>query len=149
MRTGRRSYFCVCFCNLLDVRRTGGIGGLSAVCWLFGEYLQPHLNYPIGLVQTSRGGTSIEAWSPPEAISVCPSNPFNNEPWVQFSFVINREYSSFSWQTVSTSRQRRCNFLSFTESVAHRGLWCSGMPWFILFWIWPFLERYGIKVRQS
>ncbi|XP_025099745.1 sialate O-acetylesterase-like [Pomacea canaliculata] len=59
---------------------SGGIGGLSAVCWLFGEYLQPHLNYPIGLVQTSRGGTSIEAWSPPEAISVCPSNPFNNEP---------------------------------------------------------------------
>ena len=42
------------------------------MCFLFAEYLQPHLNYPIGLVGSYWGGTTIEAWSPPEAIQACP-----------------------------------------------------------------------------
>ncbi|XP_025099241.1 sialate O-acetylesterase-like [Pomacea canaliculata] len=45
----------------------------SAVCWLFAEYLYPHLNYPIGLIESQYGGTPIEAWSPPEAIKDCAS----------------------------------------------------------------------------
>nr|KAG5691597.1 hypothetical protein BaRGS_023725 [Batillaria attramentaria] len=43
----------------------------SAVCWLFGQYLHDHLQVPIGLIETSWGGTRIEAWSPPEAIHQC------------------------------------------------------------------------------
>nr|KAG5691595.1 hypothetical protein BaRGS_023723 [Batillaria attramentaria] len=43
----------------------------SAVCWLFGQYLYDHLHYPIGLVESSYGGTNIEAWSPPEALHDC------------------------------------------------------------------------------
>ena len=43
----------------------------SAVCWLFAEYLYPHVNHPIGLVESSWGGTRIEAWSPPEAFTAC------------------------------------------------------------------------------
>ncbi|PVD28167.1 hypothetical protein C0Q70_10752 [Pomacea canaliculata] len=49
------------------------VQSFSAVCWLFAEYLQPHLKYPIGLVEASWGGTTIEAWSPPEAINACPA----------------------------------------------------------------------------
>ncbi|XP_070188893.1 sialate O-acetylesterase-like [Littorina saxatilis] len=44
----------------------------SAVCYLYAEYLQSHLNYPIGLIGSYWGGTPIEAWSPPEATRVCP-----------------------------------------------------------------------------
>ncbi|XP_061169386.1 sialate O-acetylesterase-like [Saccostrea echinata] len=43
----------------------------SAVCWLYGKYLSQHFNYPIGLVETNWGGTRIEAWSSPDALSAC------------------------------------------------------------------------------
>ncbi|KAK7478874.1 hypothetical protein BaRGS_00029855 [Batillaria attramentaria] len=49
------------------------LADFSAVCFLFAESLQPHLNYPLGLVESSWGGTTIEAWSPPEALSDCPT----------------------------------------------------------------------------
>nr|KAG5686966.1 hypothetical protein BaRGS_022967 [Batillaria attramentaria] len=50
---------------------TDTVSVFSAVCWLFGEYLYQHLQYPIGLVESAWGGTPIEAWSPPEAINDC------------------------------------------------------------------------------
>ncbi|XP_076444485.1 sialate O-acetylesterase-like [Babylonia areolata] len=50
----------------------------SAVCFLFAEYLQPHVNWPIGLVGTYWGGTSIEAWSPPESTTACPAPPLGH-----------------------------------------------------------------------
>ncbi|XP_026143438.1 sialate O-acetylesterase isoform X2 [Carassius auratus] len=43
----------------------------SAVCWLFGRYLYKTLNYPIGLVHSSWGGTPVEAWSSPRALHKC------------------------------------------------------------------------------
>ncbi|XP_048767648.1 sialate O-acetylesterase-like [Ostrea edulis] len=43
----------------------------SAVCWLYGKYLSQHFNYPIGLVDADWGGTRIEAWSSPDALSAC------------------------------------------------------------------------------
>ncbi|XP_061169385.1 sialate O-acetylesterase-like [Saccostrea echinata] len=43
----------------------------SAVCWLYGKFLSQHFNYPIGLVETNWGGTRIEAWSSPDALSAC------------------------------------------------------------------------------
>ena len=50
---------------------TGWLPYSSAVCWLFAEYLYPHVNHPIGLVESSWGGTPVEAWSPPEAFTAC------------------------------------------------------------------------------
>ncbi|XP_070190149.1 sialate O-acetylesterase-like [Littorina saxatilis] len=50
----------------------------SAVCFLFAEYLQSHLNYPIGLVDSAWGGTSIEAWSPHDAVQTCPLPHYEN-----------------------------------------------------------------------
>ena len=41
------------------------------MCFLFGEYLQPLLSSPLGLVESSWGGTPIEAWSNPQAIKDC------------------------------------------------------------------------------
>ncbi|XP_070188894.1 sialate O-acetylesterase-like [Littorina saxatilis] len=50
----------------------------SAVCFLFAEYLQSHLNYPIGLVDSAWGGTSIEAWTPHDAVQSCPLPHYEN-----------------------------------------------------------------------
>ncbi|KAK7474786.1 hypothetical protein BaRGS_00033967 [Batillaria attramentaria] len=43
----------------------------SAVCWLFGRRLYEELGYPIGLVDTTWGGTPVEAWSSPDALAKC------------------------------------------------------------------------------
>ncbi|KAL7878367.1 hypothetical protein AOLI_G00093410 [Acnodon oligacanthus] len=56
----------------------------SAVCWLFGRYLYKTLNYPIGLVESSWGGTPIEAWSSPRALHMCGIKTFERSPlWKQ------------------------------------------------------------------
>ncbi|XP_038179617.1 sialate O-acetylesterase [Arvicola amphibius] len=44
---------------------------MSAVCWLFGRYLYDTLQYPIGLVSSSWGGTSIEVWSSRRSLEAC------------------------------------------------------------------------------
>jgi sialate O-acetylesterase len=47
-------------------------GANSAVCWLYGRMIHEGLGeIPIGLVHSSWGGTSIEWWSPPEALKDC------------------------------------------------------------------------------
>jgi sialate O-acetylesterase len=44
----------------------------SAVCWLYGRMIHEGLGgRPIGLIHAAWGGTSIEWWSPPEALKEC------------------------------------------------------------------------------
>ncbi|XP_063167154.1 sialate O-acetylesterase isoform X2 [Candoia aspera] len=49
----------------------GDFSYFSAVCWLFGQYLFEKLKYPIGLINTSWGGTPVEAWSSKQALKEC------------------------------------------------------------------------------
>ena len=62
----------------------------SAVCWFFGRDLYQTLNYPLGLIETAYGGTSINSWSSPQVLSSCnisssSSNLENNEPDIDIS----------------------------------------------------------------
>ncbi|HLQ45318.1 MAG TPA: sialate O-acetylesterase, partial [Planctomycetaceae bacterium] len=40
------------------------IGNFSAVAYFFGRHLHKELNVPVGLINTSWGGTAIEPWTP-------------------------------------------------------------------------------------
>lgn len=40
------------------------VGNFSAVAYFFGRHLHKELNVPIGLINTSWGGTAIEPWTP-------------------------------------------------------------------------------------
>jgi len=62
--------------QIWSVSSSASIGGpdwqyFSAVCWFFGKNLYEELNVPIGLVSSNWGGTIIQAWSSPHALSQC------------------------------------------------------------------------------
>ena len=45
----------------------------SAVAYSFGRHLNKELNVPIGLINTSWGGSRIEPWTPPEGFAAVPA----------------------------------------------------------------------------
>jgi len=52
----------------------------SAVCWLTAKYTYDVHKIPIGLVSSNWGGTIIQAWSSPEALSKCKMPPMQTVP---------------------------------------------------------------------
>jgi sialate O-acetylesterase len=47
-------------------------GGFSAVGYFFGRGLHKSLKVPVGLINTSWGGTRVEAWTDPTVVKACP-----------------------------------------------------------------------------
>jgi len=55
-------------------------GGFSATCWYTGRSLWASLGagaVPVGLVESSVGGTAVRNWAPVEALAACPQ-PYNS-----------------------------------------------------------------------
>ncbi|MBN1917282.1 MAG: sialate O-acetylesterase [Verrucomicrobia bacterium] len=59
--------------------RWGPFDGFSAIAYFFGREIQKELDVPVGLIDTSWGGTRIEPWMPPEGFAAVPGL----EPFVQ------------------------------------------------------------------
>jgi sialate O-acetylesterase len=51
----------------------GGWGGFSAVAYFFGREVYEDLRVPVGLIDASWGGSSIEPWTPLEAFAAAPA----------------------------------------------------------------------------
>ena len=51
----------------------------SAICWLYGKALYERLGYPIGLIDTTWGGTPIQSWMSPDALKTCGIKPLTEE----------------------------------------------------------------------
>ena len=77
--------------NLFSPRNRAMLSEFSAVCFLYGRVLYDHLKVqfvfcdsignslpmiqvPIGLIESSWGGTSVETWMPDAAIENCGLN---------------------------------------------------------------------------
>jgi sialate O-acetylesterase len=56
-----------------DTIASGGWGGFSAVGYYFGRKLHTDLDVPVGLIDSSWGGTRIEPWTPPCGFAAVPS----------------------------------------------------------------------------
>ena len=50
----------------------GGWGGFSAAAYFFGRQLHKELNVPVGLIDTSWGGTPAEFWTSRKALEANP-----------------------------------------------------------------------------
>lgn len=64
------------------------VGGFSAVAYFFGRHLHQELKVPIGLVETSWGGTRIEPWTPPVGFQSVPEL----KPFLQRIRTANEQY---------------------------------------------------------
>ena len=51
----------------------GGWGGFSAAAYFFGRQLHKELNVPVGLIDTSWGGTPAEFWTSRKALEANPA----------------------------------------------------------------------------
>jgi sialate O-acetylesterase len=51
----------------------GGWSGFSACAYYFGRELHKKLGVPVGLIDSSWGGTRIEPWTPPEGFAMVPA----------------------------------------------------------------------------
>ncbi|ETO13878.1 hypothetical protein RFI_23490 [Reticulomyxa filosa] len=59
-----------------SIASSSSVGGadwdfLSALCWFYGRNLYEYLNYPVGLIASSYGGTPIRYWMPTETLQEC------------------------------------------------------------------------------
>jgi len=56
-----------------DTIASGGWGGFSAAAYYFGRELHQQLDVPVGLINSSWGGTRIEPWTPPVGFEQVPA----------------------------------------------------------------------------
>lgn len=61
------------------------VKGFSATAYFFGRHLHQHLNVPVGLVNSSWGGTCIEAWTSREALAELDSGRALIAKWQQMA----------------------------------------------------------------
>eukprot|EP01117_Protostelium_nocturnum_P012543 TRINITY_DN461_c0_g1_i1.p1 TRINITY_DN461_c0_g1~~TRINITY_DN461_c0_g1_i1.p1 ORF type:complete len:529 (-),score=151.91 TRINITY_DN461_c0_g1_i1:69-1538(-) len=103
----------------------------SAACWFFGRNVFENTKVPTGLVISSWGGTIIEAWMSPDALSKCPKpmentlveDPNPNRPNVLWNSMIvpflNMRVSGFAWyqgeSNVGHNNFYRCAFPSMIK----------------------------------
>lgn len=72
-----------------------GKQGFSAVGFYFGKRLHAELNRPIGLIQTTKGGSRIEEWTPPQAYQGNPAFSNAVEPDLVDGIRPGRQFKTF------------------------------------------------------
>ncbi|KAF6721656.1 Sialate O-acetylesterase [Oryzias melastigma] len=72
----------------------------SALCWLFGRYMYDKLKYPIGLVESCWGGTTVEAWSSARALKQCGLQRTQDNPKENSSVLWNAMIHPFRTMTI-------------------------------------------------
>lgn len=80
-------------------------GQFSAVGYFFGRHLHQVLNVPIGLINTSWGGTRVEAWTSNEALSERPCARDMLQDWATAKAKYNAESAAKVFEQQKTAWQ--------------------------------------------
>ena len=114
----------------VDGNTTGPLLGFSAVCFIMGSTLaDEHLagRVPVGLIHSSHGGTSIQAWASPEGAAQCGDN--------SNSWNTSVLYNSISTRSPSARRRLR----AFTGTRASRSVFSFSLSLSLSLFLAPFL----------
>ncbi|CAH1799415.1 unnamed protein product, partial [Owenia fusiformis] len=97
------------------------VSKFSATCWLYGRNIQDHLGYPVGLIETCWGGTSVETWSSSLALSHCNIDLHNRIP-------LEIDFGSMSRKYVPTTPSHLWNSMvhPFINMTIYGTIWYQG-----------------------
>eukprot|EP01084_Bolivina_argentea_P283292 485118_1 len=95
----------------------------SAVCWFFGRDLYQTLNYPLGLIETAYGGTSVCSWSSPNVLKSCNTSINTCQPSMEFMEMHNEHNDIGTVPSVTLWNAMIYPFLSTTIKSA---IWYQG-----------------------
>ncbi|KAK7883216.1 hypothetical protein WMY93_029390 [Mugilogobius chulae] len=124
-----------------SVPNKSDLAPFSAVCWLFGRYLYKTLQYPIGLVESSWGGTVVEAWSSKRALQKCGLERDDNN-------VLGPSANSFLWNAMihpmlNMTIKGAIWYQGEANAAYHRDLYSCTFPAMIRDWRTSFHEGSG------
>ena len=95
------------------------VGGFSAVGYFFGRELHRQLDVPVGLVNTSVGGTPAEAWTPRPALA---AHPEWAEAAKAFDLVaVNPQQAQEKWRQARSEWQDQAAALDAGNAGAEKG----------------------------
>eukprot|EP01084_Bolivina_argentea_P283288 485114_1 len=97
------------------------IHSFSAVCWFFGRDLFQTLNYPLGLIETAYGGTSIQCWSSPTVLKQCNATQSSQPMNIDY---ISNEYSLTA--NVNNSQLWYGMIYPFLSTTIKAAIWYQG-----------------------
>eukprot|EP01084_Bolivina_argentea_P283290 485116_1 len=89
------------------------IPSFSATCWFFGRDLYESLNYPLGLIESAFGGTSIYNWCSPTVLKECNTTKYDEtRNWNAMIYpLLQTTIKSVIWyQGEADSRLPFCNY---------------------------------------
>ena len=77
------------------------VGEFSAVAYFFAQAVQREIDVPIGIIDATWGGSSIEAWMSPEALSRLPHLPGPEVPEVRSGKYVLETYNAINEANVA------------------------------------------------
>lgn len=99
----------------------------SAVCWLYGKRLYQTMQYPIGLVASTWGGTRIEAWSDPPTLKSCGLSLERGHQKIDgFPYIDNTTVGKLSGSPNDPSVLWNAMMLPLTNMTIYGVIWYQG-----------------------
>lgn len=109
------------------VARPDTVGGFSAAAYYFGRDLLEQLDVPIGLLNVSWGGSSVEAWTTMEALRATPAAARTLEEYEAYAREAARNPDPLSGLTVDDSDWEKATLPAMFKDIGHD---IDGVIWF-------------------
>lgn len=103
------------------------VGGFSATAYYFGRDLLATLDVPIGLLNVSWGGSSVQAWTTMDALAKVPEAKRTLDEYATYSPQLNRPVDRLAGTDVDDSDWERASLPAMFKDIGHD---IDGVIWF-------------------
>ncbi len=126
--------------NTWEVSDPSTAGHFSGAAYFFARHLHEARNIPVGIIHTSWGGTTAEAWTPRDTLEKDPSLKAVLVDWPGYNddeAWLKKEYEEFVQEVEKARREGRPDPLYFNQpSVLYNGMLAPLIPFGIRGVIW-------------